>query len=125
MFCNTTRGSDQLLGGGTRHLVEGDPGLPADGEDLLVPVLVHAEGVVGHRVDVAEAVAGLLLTREICYLVTIGTGCLLLGGTVVVGAGVVVVGSLQTGHSPGAGLCHTPPGRHIRPNMLSQVAPGR
>ena len=41
------------------------------------------------------------------------------------GAGVVVVGSLQGGHSPSSRVCHCPPGMHITPNMLSQVAPGR
>ena len=49
----------------------------------------------------------------------------LLCGAVVVGAGVVVVGSLQGGHSPFSRVCHCPPGMHITPNILSQVAPGR
>ena len=43
----------------------------------------------------------------------------------VVGAGVVVVGSLHGGQSPSSRVCHWPPGMHITPNMLSQVAPGR
>ena len=41
------------------------------------------------------------------------------------GAGVVVVGSLHGGQSPSSRVCHWPPGMHITPNMLSQVAPGR